>query len=52
MTIKRSVCCPEGFKQCDFLDYFNNTDKTMNIQCFLLSFYDIIFENTSEKNKI
>lgn len=47
---KGSFCWPKGTEQCELS--FNKTDKTMSIQCVLLSFYQRVFGNLSKQDKI
>lgn len=52
MTIKGQFAGLRDLNNGNFLGYFNNTDKTMSIRCFSLSFYERGFGNISEQDQI
>lgn len=52
MAIKGQFAGLRDLNNVNFVDYFNNTDKTMSIQYFSLSFYERVFRNISEQDQI
>lgn len=52
MTIKAQFAGLRDLNNVNCLDSFDNTNKTMSIQCVSLSFYQRVFGNTSKQDKI